>query len=1700
MKPKIHFDVIAKFFSVLRLKGWYSKEEDSELKLESVDCRSGILSAFQFRVSGQPAGVMIPAESFEIMILLTEDRFPGDLSLTFQFEGQAVELGAEELKEFRSSYQDLDRLSTKFFSHLPVGGRILDIGGRARSGLSRKDVLSDFNVDVLDIIDDEGVDFVADIHDMSSVVGRESYDAVLSVWVFEHLIMPWKAALEINRVLKQGGYAYIQTHQAVGMHDMPWDYYRYSDTAWKGLFNEFTGFEIVGTVLERPHFLIPQLYEERYRDAEQSAGFEVSAVLVRKTGDARVDWPVAAADVTEDTYPDVPDANEPGWSLGPGAGKNTEDVPGGEMFSGEKAPLSVLVLTHNRGAVPQVRLLSPLRELSRRKLLSYRVIVIADGGTVTDKDFVNVDLVVFQRIDHENFLKILHYVRGRGIPTVYEIDDNLLEIPPDNPNHAHYSSPRIKKIISEFLASVNHVTVSTPALRESFMKYNPAVTVLPNQIDEEFFRHRAHRFSGSRIRIGYAGTVTHKKDFQQVIPALRKIQEEFPDRVQLVFMNYLPEEFAGDDRVEYIAGADTLAGYARRLDGASLDIGLAPLHFNEFNRGKSEVKFLEYAALHIAGIYSRFTPYENTVRDGETGLLVSTEDPEEWAEKIRMLIQNPDLLERIRENAARYVLSQRTVASRAMDWLRCYEGLRQDRHAKVSIIIPVWNQPEYTRNCIESVYRHTPEDVFQLYVVDNGSDTETASWLEIASRTRDKFTLIRNEENLGFARANNQAAMMSASPYLLLLNNDTEVRDGWLESLLAIADNDDDVLAVGSKLLHPDGTVQHAGVALVENRMSGAGLEAWHVDYGKQDGPTTSQIREFQALTAACLLIRRTAFDEAGAFDEEFINGYEDVDLCMRLRKLGGRLIYQPESVVTHFESKSGPLRFAREKENLLRFQKKWTGQALPDFSIQEDGHQQLSDNSVIKLYHPRNPDAKPEKRSSGRSIVIVTYKSAETIERCLLSVFRTLGFYDEIIVVDNAGGDDTVSIVKKIFEGRERCRLIQNPRNMGFADATNVGIRVSSGEYIVLLNPDTLVSHEWLDRLQFHFETDSLVAAVGPLSNYAAALQNIDRHTKKDISHLKNVDEITEKYYSWYREEALETPLLTGFCLMARYDRLKEIGFLDPQLFLGNDDLDMSWRLRLKGYTLKVARDVFVYHEGQHSFRKTGSKRTAKLVQESSDLLYLKLVRHYGENGVPKPDTLWGIDWFHPRNARYNAEAGLFAHEAQLPADAAGNDPLVSIIMLTWNALEYTQRAVDSIFAATQHPFELVCVDNGSEDGTKKYLRELARAHSNVMIVDNSRNLGFAKGNNQGAEKARGKYLLFLNNDVLVHDGWLDSMLALLTRDEGIGMVGPLTNFISGAQMIADVPYTDEQGYHDYAAKLSQQFLGKFSPRRRLAGFALLIRTSLFQSLNGFDEQFGSGNFEDDDLCLRIRKEGYALMVDESVIIHHFGSRTFQVNQIDYSGSLKSRGELFHKKWPDVDMEELLERTGTLTESHQARIETASQALLESRFEDAKSIFESILRENPLDSAALYGMALTWKLKEQPDEALFCLRKLLAQYPDHADAYNQSGIIAFESQDYENARFLFLTAVEKDLSHLDARRNLAEVLLVLEEYEEAIRLFLQIRDTHPEDITTHVRLFEIYRDAGAADQARETLNILKKLNPDRIMIADLEKSLEPGS
>jgi GT2 family glycosyltransferase/glycosyltransferase involved in cell wall biosynthesis len=235
----------------------------------------------------------------------------------------------------------------------------------------------------------------------------------------------------------------------------------------------------------------------------------------------------------------------------------------------------------------------------------------------------------------------------------------------------------------------------------------------------------------------------------------------------------------------------------------------------------------------------------------------------------------------------------------------------------VSLLIPVHNRLDLTAACLESLFQFAdPAISTEIIIVDDCSTDGTAEYL---ASLRPTIRSVRNTSRHNFGYNMNEAAKVATGEFLCLLNNDTLVTKGWLKSLVAALRREPNIGIAGNKQLTPgSGKINHAGMVFdARNR-------AVHLYPGKPaDFPPSNVSRDFQIVTAACWLVRKQLFTELGGFDLNFKNGFEDVDLCLRVKQAGMRVHYVAESVIYHY-GQSSPGRTENDLANEKYFIKKW--------------------------------------------------------------------------------------------------------------------------------------------------------------------------------------------------------------------------------------------------------------------------------------------------------------------------------------------------------------------------------------------------------------------------------------------------------------------------------------------------------------------------------------------------------------------------------------------------------------------------------------------------------------------------------------------------------------------------------------------------------------------------------------------------------
>ena len=249
--------------------------------------------------------------------------------------------------------------------------------------------------------------------------------------------------------------------------------------------------------------------------------------------------------------------------------------------------------------------------------------------------------------------------------------------------------------------------------------------------------------------------------------------------------------------------------------------------------------------------------------------------------------------------------------------------LEKNKQFDLSIIIVSWNVKELLIKCLNSIYKHVKDIIFEIYVVDNYSIDDTVELLEKEFKS---IHLIKNSENIGFARANNQALKICKGRHVLFLNPDTEVISLSIQRMVNVLDKNQKIGAVGCKLIYPDGSVYTPCARAFPTPLNSffeimmlRRLFPKSKFFGSKELLywDRNDSREVECLVGACLMVKREVLDNIGPFDEGYFMYGEDIDICYRIRKAEWKNYYLSEAqIIHHAEASSKKAESKSEKEN----------------------------------------------------------------------------------------------------------------------------------------------------------------------------------------------------------------------------------------------------------------------------------------------------------------------------------------------------------------------------------------------------------------------------------------------------------------------------------------------------------------------------------------------------------------------------------------------------------------------------------------------------------------------------------------------------------------------------------------------------------------------------------------------------------------
>lgn len=341
--------------------------------------------------------------------------------------------------------------------------------------------------------------------------------------------------------------------------------------------------------------------------------------------------------------------------------------------------IAIYSVDHPRSACPMLRLLMPIAELHEHVLAKWGVRYSANSFVMDFKLLEWADIVIFQRLAPSCLdASSKRLLEKSGKPIIWETDDDFFAIPSSHPDKITVES--LKERLLDGLSIFCAATVSTEALKSVLSRHCKNVFVLPNFIDSRFVDLNSSPKSAEKpLVIGYAGTPTHHEDLELVEELFCKVSEKYGGKIAFCFMGCTTPRLQALPRTRVYPFNGEYIKYMCLLKKCGIDIALAPLVDNQFNRCKSNIKWLEYSACGIVGIYSNLDPYKTCVRHRQTGFLVNGKNVNEWLEALEELIEDSRLRRRISINSMRDVLENYTIQKSASVYFQVWNSVAQMR-------------------------------------------------------------------------------------------------------------------------------------------------------------------------------------------------------------------------------------------------------------------------------------------------------------------------------------------------------------------------------------------------------------------------------------------------------------------------------------------------------------------------------------------------------------------------------------------------------------------------------------------------------------------------------------------------------------------------------------------------------------------------------------------------------------------------------------------------------------------------------------------------------------------------------------------------------------------------------------------------------------------------------------------------------------
>lgn len=525
-------------------------------------------------------------------------------------------------------------------------------------------------------------------------------------------------------------------------------------------------------------------------------------------------------------------------------------------------------------------------------------------------------------------------------------------------------------------------------------------------------------------------------------------------------------------------------------------------------------------------------------------------------------------------------------------------------------------------------------------------------------------------------------------------------------------------------------------------------------------------------------------------------------------------------------------------------------------------------------------------------TVMMLSYNNLQYMKSAIKSVLKQTYKQIELIINDDGSKEfdnEFVNDIRLYIEENKGNNLInyrieKNEVNVGIVKSYNKIINLAKGNYLIpLCCDDEFYDENTIKSIVQYFNSSDKLIVTGYRACYDENLKHFNclKPQKEDIDYLYKSP--IELY-----EYLCKDNFIAGACTSYTKKFIEEYGKFDEDYVL-LEDWGKYLNITRRGCSIGFINSILIkYREGGITTSKINNTKSKRILLNDVSVLKNKEILPY-KKSIQRVSNLGN----YKINDSYSNDINI----QQIKDFKINSRPihLTSIVILTYNQLEYTKLCIESIRKFTpQNSYEIIVVDNGSSDGTVDWLKE----QKDIKTIFNKENMGFSKGCNQGIDVSVGENILLLNNDTIVTPNWLYNMDRALWKEDKIAAVSCMSNYVTNNQQI-EVKYTNIYSMLEFALDFNILNFNKHEPMDKLIGFCMLIKKEVINKIGLLDENFVVGNFEDDDYCLRMKKAGYKLILCKDTFIHHFGSISFKnTPQLDIFEISRINEEKFKNKW----------------------------------------------------------------------------------------------------------------------------------------------------------------------------------------------------------